>query len=52
MASASDEGTSTALLNPEFMKTLTLQNLQALKDPYGRTYLQFAQSFGPVWGLT
>jgi hypothetical protein len=52
VSGASDEGTATSLLNPEFMKTLTLQNLQALKDPWGRQYLMFAQATGPLWGIT
>lgn len=52
VSSTGDQGTAASLLNPEFMKTLTLQNLVALKDPYGRQYLQFAQAFGPIWGLT
>jgi hypothetical protein len=52
VASTSDEGTSVSLLNPEFMKTMTLQNLQAIKDPWGRAYLGFAQSFGPMWGFS
>lgn len=48
----SDESTSTSLLNPEFMKTFTLANLQNLKTPWGRQYLAFAQSYGTLWGLT
>jgi hypothetical protein len=53
VASTSDASTSTALLNPEFMKTLTLQNLQNLRDPWGRQYLAFAMSAGPtIWGLS
>ncbi len=52
VSGTSDQGTATSLLNPDFMKTLTLQNLQALKDPWGRQYLIFAQAFGPLWGLT
>jgi hypothetical protein len=53
VASSADTGTSEVLLNPEFMKTLTLQNLQQLKDPYGRQYLAFAQTYGPtIWGLS
>lgn len=52
VSSTSDQSTATALLNPEFMKTLTLQNLQSLKDPFGRQYLIFAQAAGPLWGLT
>jgi hypothetical protein len=53
VSSTSDQGTSTALLNPEFMKGLTMQNLQNMKDPYGRQYIAFAQDYGPtVWGLS
>lgn len=52
VSSTADQGTSTSLLNPEFMKTLTLANLQALKDPWGRQYLMFSQAFGPLWGLS
>ena len=47
VASTADSSTSTALLNPEFMKGLTLENLQQLKDPWGRAYLGIAQAYGP-----
>lgn len=50
--SASDAGTSDSLMVPDFFKTLTLQNLQNLKTTYGRTYLQYAQSYGTLWGMT
>lgn len=50
--SSNDESTSESLLVPDFFKNLTLSNLQNLKTPYGRTYLQIAQSTGPCWGLT
>jgi len=52
VTSSSDNGTSTSLLNPEQMKDFTLANLQNLKTPYGRQYLAWAQSYGPLWGLT
>jgi hypothetical protein len=53
VASTADSSTSTSLLNPEFMKNFTLANLQQLKDPFGRMYLQIAQSYGPsIWGLS
>lgn len=52
VTSSSDNGTSTSLLNPEQMKDFTLSNLQNLKTPYGRQYLAWAQSYGPLWGLT
>jgi len=51
--SSSDQGTSQSLVVQEAAKNFTLANLQQLKDPYGRQYLMFAQSYGPaVWGLT
>ena len=52
VSSSSDEGSSTSLLNPEFMKGLTMSDLQNLKTPYGRTYLGFAQRYGTLWGMS
>lgn len=49
---ASDVSTSDALLTPEFLSGLTLSDLQRLKTPYGRQYLQIAQSYGCLWGLS
>lgn len=52
VSAASDEATSTTLATPESLKHLTLMDLNNLQTPYGRTYLQFAQSLGSLWGLT
>lgn len=52
VSASSDEGSSMAYLNPEQLKMLTLQDLQTLKTPYGRTYLGIAQSIGTNWGLS
>lgn len=53
VSSTSDSSTSTSLLNPEFMQTLTLANLQQLKDPYGRAYLALAQLAGSsIYGIS
>lgn len=53
IASTSDSTTAESLLNPEFIKHFTMQNLQSLKDPYGRKYLGIAQSYGPnIWGVS
>ena len=52
VSSTSDTGTSVALLNPDFMREITLANLQQIKDPWGRQYLQFAQDYGTLWGLS
>ena len=51
-SSGSDQGTSSAWLNPEQLRMLTLADLQTLKTPFGRQYLGIAQSYGPIWGLT
>jgi hypothetical protein len=50
--STSDVSTSTGLLIPKFGEGLTLADLQHLKDPWGRAYLQIAQRYGPLVGLT
>lgn len=50
--STADESTSESLLAPEFLKGLTLGQLQALKDPYGRQWLSMQQQFGTLWGLS
>ena len=50
--SSGDEGTNESWLVPDSLKGLTLMDLQNLKTPYGRVYLQFAQQLGPVWGLS
>ncbi|MGH7250011.1 MAG: hypothetical protein ACREGC_03485, partial [Minisyncoccia bacterium] len=53
VTSVSDSGTSTGLLNSEFMRTLQIQDLQYIKTPWGRQYLAMAQRAGPtLWGLT
>lgn len=49
---AADQGTSDSLLAPAFLQGLTLQNLQALKDPFGRQWLQMSQESGTLWGLS
>lgn len=51
-ASASDSGTAQSRNNPEFMKTMTFGDLQALKTPYGRAYLNIAQQRGTLWGIS
>jgi hypothetical protein len=52
ISASNDETTGQSILNPDFMKTLTLGNLQNLKTPYGRQYLALAQDYGQVWGLS
>lgn len=53
IGSTSDLSTSAGLLNPDFLRGLTLEDLQLLKTPYGRAYLSLAQKYGPtIWGLS
>lgn len=50
---SNDESTGQTLLVPKPAADFTLADLQYLKDPYGRVYLQFAQKYGPtIWGST
>lgn len=53
ISSSNDESTGQSLLVPEALSGLTLGDLQNLKTPYGRRYLEIAQDAGPqVWGLS
>ncbi|HEF4835462.1 TPA: hypothetical protein SAO52_000138 [Burkholderia vietnamiensis] len=45
--SSADNGTSNSLVAPDFMKNLTMQDLDLLKTPWGREYLAYAQQYGP-----
>jgi hypothetical protein len=49
--SSSDEGTSVSMVVQEAAQTFTLMDIQNLKDPYGRRYLEFAQQAGTLWGI-
>lgn len=49
---SADQATSESLLAPEFLQGLTLTQLQALKDPYGRQWLSMCQELGPIWGIS
>jgi hypothetical protein len=52
-SSANDNGTAVGILNPEFMKTMTLRDLQTLKTPWGRAYMEIALDYGPnIWGVS
>lgn len=51
VTSTSDEGTSVSVQAPDFFSQLSLEELQQLKDPFGRRYLALAQKAGSVWGL-
>lgn len=50
--STSDNSTSEGMELPEFVKGLTIGQLQNLKTPYGRAYLAIAQGYGTLWGLS
>lgn len=52
VSSSSDEGTSVALVVPEQAKNMTLDQLQLMSTPYGRSYLGIAQKIGTQWGIS
>jgi len=45
---AHDESTGSSMLVPDTFKRLTIGNLQNLKTPYGRFYLQIVQDLGSL----
>jgi hypothetical protein len=50
--SSSDVSTSESMVVQDAAKDFTLADLQYLKDPYGRRYLQLAQKYGTLWGVS
>ena len=46
--STGDQGTNTTLVVPDFFKTLTFEDLDLIKTPWGRRYLAYAQKAGPT----
>lgn len=52
-SSSSDSGTSVSNAVPEALQQLTIEDLGFMRTSWGRTYLAYAQDYGPtVWGLT
>ena len=52
VSATSDASTSTSLAVPEGLANLTISDLGFFKTPWGRTFLEFNQDFGGVWGLS
>jgi hypothetical protein len=53
VVSSADQGTSQSLEIINAAKSMTLTDLQMMKTPYGRAYLDYAQNYGGnIWGLT
>lgn len=49
---SADQSTSESLLAPDFLKGLTLGQLQNLRDPYGRQWLAMQQDLSNIWGIS
>lgn len=50
--SASDQGTSGALIVSQALSNLSLADLMLMQDPYGRVAIAILMEMGPLWGLT
>ena len=51
--SAGDDTSNVSIVVQDAAKAFTLANIQQLKTPYGRMYLQLAQSYGnATWGIS
>jgi len=49
---SSDQSTSQGIAVSDFLKSMTLGDLQNLKTPWGRMYLSIAQNIGTLWGIS
>ncbi|MHB8914742.1 MAG: hypothetical protein ACYC4K_02895 [Thiobacillus sp.] len=47
IVASGDGQTSETLLSADWMKGMTLSALDLLKTPFGRSYLEYAQAYGP-----
>lgn len=47
VGSSADQSTSDTLVTPDFLKGLTMGDLDLLLTPWGREYLDYSQSYGP-----
>ncbi|VWB07228.1 hypothetical protein [Burkholderia lata] len=47
VASSADQATSSTLVTPDFLKGLTMGDLDLLLTPWGREYLDYSQQYGP-----
>lgn len=47
VASSADQATSNTLATPDFLKGLTMGDLDLLLTPWGREYLDYSQAYGP-----
>jgi hypothetical protein len=52
VSQAHDQGTGEGMYILPIFAGMTMMGLQLLKTPWGRAYLAFAGSWGPLWGLT
>lgn len=52
MSSASDQGTSGAIVIGEALSNMTLADLGMMQDPYGRQVVAVLMEMGPPWGYT
>ncbi len=50
--SASDNGTAGSITVADATANMSLEDLQRVKDPFGRRALSIMQSAGPLWGLS
>jgi hypothetical protein len=47
VGASADQATSQTLVTPEFLKGLTIGDLDLLLTPWGREYLDYSQQYGP-----
>lgn len=50
--SSGDQGTSEAMLVPDFFKEFQMSDLDVMKTPWGRFYLGIAQKLMYNWGIS
>lgn len=52
LSASSDESTSQSMVVPESLQNLSLTDLDFMRTPWGRWWIEYGQDFGTVWGLS
>ncbi len=52
LSASSDESTSQTMAVSDALQTLSLTDLDFMRTPWGREWIEYGQDYGPVWGLT
>jgi hypothetical protein len=52
ISSSADVSTAESFATPDFVKNLSVNDLNMLKTPWGQEYMSIAMKYGSLWGIS